>query len=507
MVNMDVQDRLSTQEAVIGSLLLSPELVGPVLSKVSDQDFLDEGYRRIYQAIRAQFVSGKPVDSVTIRDRLGGGDDWSKALIQIMEDTPTAANIWAYVPRMQEQARVYRGREIAQELTTVPDMEAMVQGISKLQALTVERQSVRRMNMEQMLQSFWQRHTTPHRYMTWGLSKLDEQLFVDLGDMVVLGGYPSAGKTALAVTFAYHQSEVKRVGFYSLETSRYKLADRLISNLAGIEMAAIKRGALTEAEWAQAANSAPKIIKHQMDLIDASGMTAADIRADALANRYQIVYVDYLQIVEPETRKANRTEQVASISRAFQQMAHTNGILTVALSQLSRSEKTRDESKVIEPTMSDLRESGQIEQDADAILLLYLEDPSKPNESRRVLKLAKNKDGERGRMYLTFDGAYQRFRQSVVDQPAPQVAPMKRPRQYKQISFADRFWEGIYDDPDDPFAEKGDQHGQAQSGPAAAAGDPAPGGPGPGEHPAGGAPAAGSGAGPGGPGSGGGRSA
>ena len=126
MVNMDVQDRLSNQEAVIGSLLISPELVGPVLSKVSDQYFLDEGYRRIYQAIRAQFVSGKPVDSVTIRDRLGGGDNWSKALIQIMEDTPTAANIWAYVPRMQEQARVYRGREIAQELTTVPDMEAMV---------------------------------------------------------------------------------------------------------------------------------------------------------------------------------------------------------------------------------------------------------------------------------------------------------------------------------------------------------------------------------------------
>lgn len=504
MVSLEAQDRLSNQEAVLGALLISPELVGPVLSRVSDQDFLDEGYRRIYQAIRAQFVSGQPVDPVTIRDRLGGGDDWSRTLIQIMEDTPTAANIWTYVPRMQEQAKVYRGREIAQKLTTVPDMEALAQGISKLQALTVERQGVRRMNMEQMLQSFWQRHTTPHRYMTWGLSKLDEQLFVDLGDMVVLGGYPSAGKTALAVTFAYHQSEAKRVGFYSLETSRYKLADRLISNLAGIGMASIKRGALTEAEWTRAAGSAARIAEHKLELIDASGMTAADIRADALANRYQIVYVDYLQIVEPETRRANRTEQVASISRAFQQMAHTNGILTVALSQLSRSEKTRDESKVIEPAMSDLRESGQIEQDADAILLLYLDEPSKPNESRRVLKLAKNKDGERGRMYLTFDGAYQRFGQSVVDQPAPQAAPMKRPRQYRQISFADRFWEGIYDDPDDPFAEKGDRHGQDRSGPAAAAGDPAAAGPGHGEHPARGAPAAGGGPGPGGGGPGGG---
>ncbi|WP_130869208.1 replicative DNA helicase [Intestinimonas massiliensis (ex Afouda et al. 2020)] len=452
MVSLEANDRLSNQEAVLGALLIEDKLIGPVLSKVSERDFLDDTYRQIFLAIRAQFVSGRPVDPVTVRDRLGGGEDWSKLLIQIMEDTPTAANIWEYVPRMQEQARVVQGRGIAQELAEARDMEELRRGLDKLQALTVERQDVRRMNMEQMLQSFWQRHTTPHRYMTWGLSKLDEQLFADLGDMVVLGGYPSAGKTALAVSFAYHQSEAKRVGFYSLETSRYKLADRLISNMAGIEMAAIKRGSLTEEEWAQAADAAPKIIKHQLELVDASGMTASDIRADALANRYQIVYVDYLQIVEPETRKANRTEQVSAISRTFQQMAHGNGVLVVALSQLTRSEKTRDESKYIEPTMSDLRESGQIEQDADAILLLYLEDPSKPNESRRVLKLAKNKDGERGRMYLAFDGAYQRFRQSVVDQAAPKVTPFKRPRQYKQVSFADSFWEGIYaDDPDDPF--------------------------------------------------------
>ena len=504
MVNAEMRDRLSNQEGVLGSLLISPELVGEVLGKVSDRDFLDDAYRQIFQAIRSQFVSGKPVDPVTVRDRLGGGETWRDLLLQIMEDTPTAANVWEYVARMREQAQVYQGREIAQGITGACDVEELRRGAERILSLTVDRQDVRRMDMEQMLQSFWQRHTTPHRYMTWGLSKLDEQLFCDLGDMVVLGGYPSAGKTALAVTFAYHQSEAKRVGFYSLETSRYKLADRLISNMAGIEMAAIKRGALTETEWAQAANSAPGIIKHQLELIDASGMTASDIRSDALAHRYQIVYVDYLQIVEPETRKANRTEQVASISRAFQQAAHGNGLLVVALSQLTRSEKTKDESKYIEPTMSDLRESGQIEQDADAILLLYLEDPSRPNDSRRVLKLAKNKDGERGRMYLTFDGAYQRFRQSVVEQAAPRPAPLKRPRQYKQMSFADRFWEGIYDDPDDPFREKGDQHGQAQGGPAAAAGDPAPGGAGAGEQSAGGPQAGGPGAGPGGPGSGGG---
>lgn len=501
MVSLDLQDRLSNQEAVLGSLLIEPKLVGEVLSRVSDQDFLDEGYRQIYQAIRAQFVSGQPVDPVTVRDRLGGGEEWSKLLLQIMEDTPTAANLWAYIPRMQEQARVVEARQIGLAIAESTDMEEICRGRDKLQALTVERQGVRRMNMEQMLQSFWKRHTTPHQYMTWGLSKLDEQLFVDLGDMVVLGGYPSAGKTALAVSWAYHQSEVRRVGFYSLETSRYKLADRLISNLAGIEMAAIKRGSLTEAQWAQAANASTGILQHQLELIDASGMTASDIRADALAHRFEVIYVDYLQIVEPDTRRANRTEQVSAISRTFQQTAHSNGMLVVALSQLTRTEKNHNEGKVLEPTMSDLRESGQIEQDADAILLLYLENPTKPNESRRVLKLAKNKDGERGRMYLTFDGAYQRFRQSVVEQGSSQPAPVKRPRIYKQVSFADRFWEGIYDDdPDDPFRPQ--TNGQTQGSGAAPAGAAASAGHGQSEHPAGGASgnSPGSGAGSGSPG-------
>ena len=94
MVSLDAKERLSNQEAVLGALLIEDKLIGPVLSKVSDRDFLDDTYRRVFQAIKAQFVSGKPVDPVTIRDRLGGGEVWSKLLLQIMEDTPTAANIW-----------------------------------------------------------------------------------------------------------------------------------------------------------------------------------------------------------------------------------------------------------------------------------------------------------------------------------------------------------------------------------------------------------------------------
>ena len=109
-MSLEAKDRLSNQEAVLGSMLIEPKLIGQVLGKVSERDFLDDAYRQIFLAIRAQFISGKPVDPVTVRDKLGSREEWGKLLLQIMDDTPTAANVWEYVSRMQEQARVVQGR-------------------------------------------------------------------------------------------------------------------------------------------------------------------------------------------------------------------------------------------------------------------------------------------------------------------------------------------------------------------------------------------------------------
>ena len=131
----------------------------------------------------------------------------------------------------------------------------------------------------------------------------------------------------------------------------------------------------------------------------------------------------------------NRTEQVSGISRGLQQFAHRTGRMVVALSQLTRAEHSA-KNEQIEPTMSDLRESGQIEQDADAIMLLYLEDPSRPDESRRVLKVAKNKEGTRGRIYLVFNGQYQRFRESAIDEPAPRKVA-RRQAKSSQMTWED----------------------------------------------------------------------
>ncbi len=445
------EDRLSAQVAVLGSLLIDDRLVGQALERIRPEDFLTPKCRMVFQAIRALFAEGKPTDAVTVRSKLGGREDdgWTQYLMELMELTPTASNIWEYASLMREQARMSKVAELGGLLQVTQDMDKARGYIAQLNELLVDRRGVQRMDMAQMLLAFSERHSgTPVDYMTWGLPKLDAGTYTEMGDMVVLGGYPSAGKTALAVAMAYHQAKTHRVGFYSLETNQYKLADRLIANLAGIEMPTIKRNEISEEEWGRFAACSDRIRTHQLELIEASGMSVQDIQADALARRYEIVYIDYLQLVEPETRKTNRTEQVSGISRGLQQLAHGTGRLVVALSQLSRAEHT-GKNEQVEPTMSDLRESGQIEQDADAILLLYLEEPNRPEASRRVLKVAKNKEGTRGRIYLVFDGQYQRFRESALEEPAPAAKRQTYKRPPKaQMDF--------FDLPDEPvpFEEK-----------------------------------------------------
>lgn len=449
----DMSNTLSAQVAVLGSMLISPELVGEVLTKVRPDDFTDGRCRNVFLAIRALFSAGETVDPVTVRGKLGGtvDDGWDRFLLETMQVTPTAKRIWEYVPIMREQARMQQIVHIGGLLQVCNDSDRARELIGQLNGLLSERQGVKRLNMDELLLNFYDRHTHPHQYLTWGLDKLNERIYAESGDMVVIGGSPSTGKTALAVNFAWHMAESQRVGFYSLETNRYKLADRLMANLAGIELADIKHGEISEEEWANVTRISPSLRKRQIELIEASGMTTNDIQADALANRYEIIFVDYLQIIAANNPRENRTNQVGQISRDLQRLSHANGITVIALSQLSRMSEEE------EPTMSDLRESGQIEQDADIIMLLFLEEPQRPDKSRRVLKIGKNKDGERGKFFLVFDGAHQRFRESVLDAP---VASVSKPRKKRPAQMSFEELHGGVPDPD-PFEEQDRQRGES----------------------------------------------
>ena len=174
------------------------------------------------------------------------------------------------------------------------------------------------------------------------------------------------------------------------------------------------------------------MVGRKLEIIQAGGLSVVDIQALSLAGRYDVIYIDYLQLIEPEDRRRTDYEKVTQISKDLHTMAQTTGITVCALSQLSRPQKGGEQEKA--PGLHSLRQSGQIEQDADGVLLLYKEEPKNP-KSRRCLKIAKNKDGEAGGIdYLVFDGAHQRFRESVVDAPAK---PKRREPEYRQAALYD----------------------------------------------------------------------
>lgn len=399
------------QVGVLGSILLEPGLVGQVLPQVRAEDFTSPVYRTIYQAITGLFLEGKAVDPVLVRERLSGIGAIGETLYQIMTLTPTAANVEEYITELKKQAALSALREIGQRLETVLVLEEAQELVDRANGVFSARSGVERLSARQLVEDFMDRHGEGRHpdYLTWSLPKLDDRMYTEPGDLVLLGGYPSAGKTALALRFAWHMARKLRVGFYSLETKASKLGDRSVAAIAGIDMGAIKRSALNDADWTKLADQAESMAGCTLDLIPAGGMTVQDIQADALAHRYQVIYLDYVQLVKGH-KAGNRTEIVTGISIELHQLAQTHGITVVALSQLSRA-KTTTGGEEVAPTMSSLRESGQLEQDADAILLLYKENPDKLN-SRRVLYMAKNKEGEIGKIYLDFDGRTQTFQES-----------------------------------------------------------------------------------------------
>lgn len=448
---------LELETAVIGSMLIDDKCIGPVLPEIGEEDFYHAPYRHLFTAMKSMFLSGRPVDPKTVCGYLR---DDSKQLVELMrqcmEVTPTAANAVYYARDLRTESRRLRRQELGYALSQEGDPEKQDRLIDRINALTVDKRGSCAVPLSELFRDFTarMRDKTPPKYLTWGMETLDKQLYAELGDLIVLGGHASSGKTLLSLLFALHQAREYRVGYYSLETSAQKIADRLVAAHAPVALPDIKRHTLTAPDWVATAELVRREEQTSFEYINAAGMTVADITAMALSRRHQIVYVDYLQKLEAKGEK--RFEVVTSVSSALQRLAKAHGIAVVALSQLSRAQKTKTGDS-IPPSMSDFRESGQIEQDADVALLLWPEDMN-DYRSNRVLKIGKNKEGTKATLTLEFDGLHQTMREVPKDESRAIAAQMssvgrnvRRSAQAKanmeQMQFAPLSGE----DPDMPF--------------------------------------------------------
>ena len=403
---------LDAQMGVLGSLLLDGERwAGEVFLRTNEEQYTG-AYRTVYQAARRLHQEGRPIDPVTVNGLLGS--DYTQMLLQLMEMTPTAENCGAYIDLLVDEAQVSQLQAIGMALAGCRTPQEGAELVEQCNHLFASKQRLEIATAAEGYIDFLARQDATPQYIPWGFPRLSETVLSSMGDLVVLGGRPSAGKTALSLQMAWEQAKERKVGFFSLETNPEELFDRLNAMAAGVSSTRIRMRTLREEERQKILAAQGEFRSRSLEVINAAGMSVSAIRGVAVARGYQVIYVDYLQIISPEKgmRLSDRFGAVSQISMDLHRMAVSLGILVVALSQLSRPERA-DRNKA--PDLFCLRESGQIEQDADAVMLLYKADADDP-KSPRKLKVAKNKKGFAGGVLdLGFDGATQTFSQVTQD--------------------------------------------------------------------------------------------
>ena len=256
------QDWLQAQNSVLGAALIEPKVVRKVMMETAPTDY-SGACRTVYDAMHQIYLSGKPVDPVSVGALLG--PDHREFLVGLMEVIPTAANIDHYITLCREQAQVLAVREMAQAMAATDNSESLRALLDQACARMADKRSVHSVDMAQALDSFYDRHTRPVAHMALPIPDLNDRVYIEPGDLVVLGGYPSAGKTALALQIAWHFAKQYHVGFFSFETSDSKLFDRQMAAITGIPLEDIKLNRLGQEEWI-------KIYAMSAGVIPAAGM-------------------------------------------------------------------------------------------------------------------------------------------------------------------------------------------------------------------------------------------
>ena len=431
---------------ILGAMINGGSKVcGPVFQKLSAEDFSFESLQDIFRGIHKLFNEGNPIDRTTVLYATGPAELYADKIQAATDWAVLPVNLDAHADILREKSRISQINSLGLELSGAKDMEESSEILSRLNSRMVSGRERSAVTMEDAYYSFADRHGTSQKpdYLDFGFPKLNRALYCEAGDMVIIAGEPSSGKTALALQMAWTLAEKRRVGLFTLETSPDKIMDRLMSHLTRIPMRKLKGNDITDPEWMSIIDTTKLLSHRQLEIIPAAGMTVSDIRSFALAKRYEVVLIDYMQIVKPGNMKASRYDQVTQISMELHTMAQESKISVIALAQLSRPEKGKQQP----PTMHDLRDSGQIEQDADAILLIYRKDRN-DNSGPRILKVGKNKEGQMLDFELDFDGEIQTFREAETSGKAPSV---KRARPPQDAGMSNAEWMEIIYEGKEPF--------------------------------------------------------
>lgn len=395
---------MDVQTIFIGGLTLCKrDVATEVMVEVDDSDFETKELQGAFNAIKGYWELRGYVDVVDIRETHKNVADLIVECIKACEAECVVLSrerMGEWAKRIKENAALRRFQSLAVEsasaLTTYEDLSEIYQQMGEAMSLKAEEEDA--WTYEDVLNDYVLHMDEKPVYIKTGLERLDEALHISPGDFIIIGGRPSAGKTALSLQIAASMAKQNyTVYYFSLETSKRKLGARLMANQIYCPLDTVKNKAVSLNEI----DGQAKNMKMPLYIRSAAGKNVAWMKAQALRKKAQVIFVDYLQLIH-ETGAKDRYAAITAISIALHELAQTTGIVVVALAQLNRNPSKPGAT----PTNSDLRESGQIEQDADAIILLSGDNPDKC-----LFRLSKNKEGEIGDLPITFNKQIQRFQE------------------------------------------------------------------------------------------------
>ena len=422
---------LEAEQSVLGAILIDPTCMDHLAGILSAEDFMLEEHKDVFSAMQKMYLRSKTIDVVTLLDELvrdgvydeAGGKDYIRLISEIV---PSAANVKDYAEIVRDKSMLRALIGACDDITAMAyseqeDTAHLVEmAEQKIFAVAEGRENKGFTHIRDALVQVYDRlhllaeNKTEALGMPTGFSGLDRVL-VGLGksDLVLVGARPGMGKTSFAMNLATHAAVTtkKTVCIFSLEMSAEQLVSRVMSSEALIDSYRLRSGELTDEDWGKLAHAASRLSNCDILIDDTVGLTVTGMKAKLRRTKnLGLVVIDYLQLMQSDRRIDNRVNEVAEISRGLKLLAKELQVPVICCAQLSRGPESRTDKR---PMLSDLRDSGAIEQDADIVLFLYRDEyyKSEKDEPQNIAEVivAKNRHGSTGNVKMGWFGQYTKF--------------------------------------------------------------------------------------------------
>jgi len=433
-LDKSIPQSLDAERSVLGAILVENAAINRAQEILKEDDFYREPHRKLFKVMSGLSEKSSAIDAVTVKDELLRRGDLDAVggpafIASLLDDVPRSANVEYYAKIVKEKAILRNLIEAGSEIvTTAYDGSQEIEEI-----LDQSERLIFKIAQDQLRQGFVSmkviadqslktiERLAENRQLVTGLStgfpRLDEYTSgLQASDLIVIAARPGMGKTALAINIAQHigMKEGKRVGVFSLEMSREQLFMRLLTGLARVDAHRLRTGRLSKQDWTGLMLALGEVSGAPIYIDDTPGISMLEMRAKSrrlkMEHGLDLVVVDYMQLIRGRGRFENRNQEISEISRSLKELAKELSLPVIAISQLSRAPEQRGGDR--RPQLSDLRESGAIEQDADVVMFIYREEVYKQTEENRgraQVIIAKQRNGPIGTIDLAFLREYTKF--------------------------------------------------------------------------------------------------